>query len=171
MDGLTGRSALSSLGQRGRIAAPRWPTLVSRIRFGGLRRLSVGGNCRPSEDVPAGRLLHFAPLRRSDPHVTLEGALERRLGLVPHRLRHGAGGKGRSLQFVRCEHHPDVSQKIAGRSSELLLKLSGGRGPRHVAPPRQVRERPCPRRLVEKGGPRRCKAGMTRERKETSRGG
>src|SRR5260370_14364282 len=132
---MTGRSPLSSLGQRGRIAAPRWPSLVSRIRFGGLRRLRVGGSYRPCEDVPAGWLLHFAPLRRSDAHVTLEGALERRFGLVPDRLRHGAGGKGRSLQFVCRERHPNVSQKIAGRSSELLLKLAGRRGPRPVAQP------------------------------------
>src|ERR1700692_2083645 len=41
--------------------------LVSWIRFGGLRglrRLCVGGSCRPCEDVPAGRPLHFAPDRR-----------------------------------------------------------------------------------------------------------
>src|SRR5260370_16014684 len=94
--------------------------------------------------------------------------MEVRVGMFPGRLGHGAGGKGRSLQFVRCEHHPDVSQKIAGRSSELLLKLSGERGPRHVAQPRKLRQRPCPRRLAEEGGHRPCKAGMTGEPKETS---
>src|SRR5882757_11228487 len=76
--------------------------------FWGLRGLRVGGSCRPCEDVPAGRLLRFAPLGRRDAHMVLEGALERRFGLVPDRLRHGAGGKLRSLQLVRCERHPDI---------------------------------------------------------------
>src|SRR6267154_6221879 len=151
-----------------RVTSPRWPRLISRLTSIGFYRIRVAEDRQPCNDILAGRLLHLAPLRRSDAHVALEGTLERRFGLIPDRLRHGTGRKRRFLQLVRGERHPDVDQEIAGRSSELLLELPRERGPRHVAQARKLGQRPCARGLVEQSGHRRCQAGMTGKRKETS---
>src|SRR5258705_14015547 len=94
-------------------------------------RIRLAEDRRPCKDILAGWLQYLAPLRRSNTHVALERALERRFGLIPHCLGHGAGRKRRFLQFVGGERHPDVGQEIAGRSSQLLLELPRERGPRH----------------------------------------
>ena len=49
-------------------------------------RIRVAGNRQPCKDILAGRLLHLAPLRRSDAHVALERTLERRFRLITRRL-------------------------------------------------------------------------------------
>src|SRR6266849_9944714 len=126
------------------------------------------GGCRPCEDVSAGLLLCLAPLCRSDSHVALEGALEGRFRLIAYRLSHRAGGKRRSLQFVRCKRHPDVGQEITRRSSELLLEWACEGCPRHVAQARKGGQRPRARRLVEQSGHRWRKARMTGQSKETA---
>ena len=100
-----------------------------------------------------------SPLRRSDPHVALERALECGFRLIPDSLRDGAGGR-RFFQFIRRERHPDVGQEIAGRAPELLLELARKRCPRHVAQARKVGQRPCARRFVEQRSHRRPKARM-----------
>src|SRR6267143_1554930 len=120
------------------VASPRWPRLISRLTSIGFYRIRVAEDRQPCKDILAGRLLHLAPLRRSDAQVALERTLERRFGLIPNRLRHSAGRQRRSLQFVRCKRHPDVGQEIARRSSEFFLELAGERGARHVAQARKV---------------------------------
>src|ERR1700752_369717 len=62
--------------------APLNAQLDSGIRLCCLRRLRTKGRGRPCEYVPARRLLHLAPLCRSDTHMALEGTLECRFGLA-----------------------------------------------------------------------------------------
>jgi len=101
------------------------------------------------KEIGAGCLLGFAPLGRSYAHVSLESALERRLGLVADRIRHRTDRHGWPLQFIGRKSHADVGQEITGRSSKLLLEVAGQRRARHVAKSRKLRQRPCPRRLVK----------------------
>jgi hypothetical protein len=56
--------------------------------------LRLSAHC---EDIDGGFLLRFPPLGWSHAHVVLECTLERRLGVVAHRIRHCTGGHGRSL--------------------------------------------------------------------------
>jgi hypothetical protein len=99
--------------------------------------------------IGAGYLLRFPPLGRSYAHMSLERALERRLGLIADRIGHCTRGHGRLLQFIGRKSHADVGQEITGRSSKLLLEVAGQRRARCVAKSRKLRQRPRPRRLVK----------------------
>src|SRR5258708_29357000 len=103
-----------------RVASPRWPRLISRLTSIGFYRIRVAEDRQPCKDILAGRLLHLAPLRRSNAHVALERALERRFGLIPDRLRHAAGRKRRFLQFVPAQRHPATAQTLPVPPSSLL---------------------------------------------------
>src|SRR6267142_7113978 len=151
-----------------RVASPRWPRLISRLTSIGFYRIRVAEDRQPCKDILAGRLLHLAPLRRSNAHVALERALERRFGLIADCLRHGAGRKRRFFQFVRGERHPNVGQEVTSRAPELLLELARKGRPRHVAQARKLGQRPCARGLVEQSGHRRCQTRMTGQGKKTA---
>ena len=105
---------------------------------------------------------------RSDAHRLLEGALERRLGLVADRLCHGAGGEGRSPKsFAARVMRISVRRSLAERPS-FSWKLPCECGTRHVAQPRQGPVAPLARAgsLKERGHGGR-QAGMTGKGKES----
>ena len=138
--------------------AGRRPPVASEVAPNadiGPRPIGPAGSCQARENTLARQLLHPTPLGRRETHVALESSLESRFRLIPHRLRHGAGGKRRFSQFGRCERHPDIQQKIAGPANQLLLELTRERRPRHVAQARQVGQRPWACRLVEQSRHRR----------------
>src|SRR5271168_3744915 len=95
-----------------------------------------------------------APLGGCDAHLVLERALEGGLGLVAGKLGDGAGRHVRCLERVGSDRHADISQQLAGRTAETLLKVTNEGGARHVAAPSELRKSPGTGRFVEEGDER-----------------
>src|SRR5271168_5137712 len=92
-----------------------------------------------------------APLGGRDAHLVFERPLEGGLGLVAGKLGDGAGRYVRCLEPVGSDRHADVSQQLAGRTAETLLKVTDECGARHVAAPSELGNAPGAGGLVEDG--------------------
>src|SRR5438105_9904167 len=118
--------------------------------------VSVKPECFPSR-AP----VHPAPLGGRDAHLVLKRALEGGLGLVAGKLSDSAGRHVQCLERVGGDRHADVSQQLAGRTAETLLKVTNEGGARHVAALRELGKGPGAGGLVEEGDERGHEAGIS----------